>query len=489
MYWATKCGIVVFMLQCMTIGAQSFENLDLTQLCDSLPTGLCHWELSWGAENAVRPESPGDIPCLVIEGQNPQSVGFVEQSSTYTTPEISILQFSAEIRSTHISGKGAGLNVGLYDSDNNLIATRDMGGFYSVNWIQGTTDWKRYDIEIVVPEVTSKIKIGAIFYGQGQAYFRELRVSIIPIEGRKGSTLAEKYLEIVIDTISQHSLYRDSLAIEDLQRAALAIAGDAQSYKECHLAVNFLLESLRTYGDNHSFLMTSAEYENWKETGSQVSKIEYAKAKKIDSIGYIEVPPFHGGNQDMILAFADSLQHLIKELYEKGVKGWIVDLRSNTGGNMGPMVAGLGPLFSHERLGSLIDVNGVANHWYYQRGAYFWDKEEPWSVTHPVTLPKQLPIAVLISNRTGSSGEAVVVSFIGNARTRFFGQPTWGLTTGNGEFALPDGSRIFLASTIYADRDGNKFHGPIEPDTMLEDGSSTSYDEVLQAAIEWVVQF
>ena len=153
---------------------------------------------------------------------------------------------------------------------------------------------------------------------------------------------------------------------------------------------------------------------------------------------------------------------------------------------MEPMIAGLGPLFSSEKLGSLIDVEENGDAWYYKSGRYFGDHYKGWKVRNPVHLPEPGPIAVLTSGQTGSSGEIVAISFIGNARTRSFGSPTWGLTTGNRSFELPDGARIFLAATIMADRSNRKYDGPIHPDVLVEDNAETAEDEILMEATKWL---
>jgi C-terminal processing protease CtpA/Prc len=283
-----------------------------------------------------------------------------------------------------------------------------------------------------------------------------------------------------------HSLLRDSINISKLKYLALEIAGNAKIYSDCYLAIDFLLGSLRPYGDEHSFFMSPEEVKNWKNEGSQVSKIRFSTAKIMDGCGYILVPPFHGGNPKQMLAFADSLQKQIQFLSNAGIKGWILDLQENTGGNMEPMIAGLGPLFSSEKLGSLIDVNKQPDSWYYKNGKYYGDDYRGWNVTHPVHFDSKLPIALLTNNQTGSSGEAVVVSFIGNANTKRFGQSTWGLTTGNGSFDLEDGSKIFLASTIMSDRNGKEYTGSIPPDVDL---TGKTQEEVIQAAVKWIDSF
>jgi len=468
---------------------QGLKNLDFRQKCDSSKTGLCYWDLSWGEKNSVSPTLIDNRNALLIEGINEKSVGFVEQSYLATDiNDVQILSISANIKSYSVIGKGAGLNIGLYDSVGALIANKDMGGFYSIDWMQGTNDWMELTISIVCPIETKQIKVGMILYGKGKVWFSDFDLKRTSINSRKPSKLALQYITTVCDTITKNSLVRDSLDIVSLKETALEIAGPAKKYSDCFLAINFLLESLRPYGDHHSFFMSAEEVKNWESEGSQVSKITFPSYKVFDSCGYILVPPFHGGNPKQMIAYADSMQLAIDKLYNSKIKGWIIDLRQNTGGNMEPMIAGLGPLFIGEKLGSLVDVNGISDSWYYSNGKYFGDGYNGWTVSNPYKLPIHLPIAVLTSNQTGSSGEIVVVSFIGNSKTKSFGLPTWGLTTGNGSFELKDGSQIFLASTIMADRNNKQYTTSIIPDIAVEDKSTTDNDEIIAAAIKWILE-
>lgn len=469
------------------INGQDFRNLNFREKCDSSKTGLCYWDLSWGAKNSVRPEIIDNKNTLAISGQNENSVGFVEQEvSTSANSGIKILTISSLVKCEGVMGKGAGLNIGLYNSDGILIATKDMGGFYSLDWIAGTNDWKNYMISVVCPIETKKIKIGMILYGKGTVWFSDFDMKNTLIDGRKPSKLALQYINSACDIIVKNSLVKDSINIEVLKQTALNIAGQARVHSDCFLAISYLLESLRPFGDHHSFFMTAKEVENWKKEGSHVSKIEFPSFKIMDSCGYILVPAFHGGNPKQMTKYADSLQKGIEILSNLKIKGWIIDLRYNTGGNMEPMIVGLGPLFSSEKLGSLIDVRGKSNSWFYKDGKYYGDDYKGWHVSKPYKLTSILPIAVLTGNQTGSSGEVVSISFIGNSNTKSFGQPTWGLTTGNGSFDLKDGSQIFLASTIMADRNGKKYKASIHPDILVEDIAETDNDEIIDAAIKWI---
>jgi carboxyl-terminal processing protease len=460
---------------------QTFYNLDFEQRCDSSKTGLCHWDNSWGGKDAISPsDETGKNQSLLINVKN--NVGFAEQTAFFSvTAELRIISFSGKIKSESVEGKGAGLNIGIYDSSDNLLATRDMG-YASLNWIKGTKDWNEYEIKVVCPPGASKIKIGAILYGTGKAWFDDFKVSIVSGKERKPSKLADKYISAAIDTISLHSLMKDSIDIKSLKNSALQIAGDANKSSDCYLAITYLLESL---GDHHSFFMTPQEVKSWEGSSEQGADIKYPSYKIIDRCGYISVPYFHGGNSKLILSFADTLQSALRKLYASNIKGWIIDLRENTGGNMEPMLAGLGPIFSAEKLGYLVDVNNRKESWSYKDGTYYWENKKILTVSNPVTLSHDIPIAVLISSQTGSSGECVVVSFIGNSMTRIFGQPTWGLTTGNGSFDLSDGARIMLASTRMADRNGKIYYGSIEPDERLERNKNP--EDEIQYAVNWIL--
>ena len=71
--------------------------------------------------------------------------------------------------------------------------------------------------------------------------------------------------------------------------------------------------------------------------------------------------------------------------------------------------------------------------------------------------------------------------------TKTFGQPTWGLTTGNGSFDLADGGRMMLASTRMADRNGKIYIGSILPDEIIEKSTIEKQDIEIRAAINWIL--
>lgn len=66
--------------------------------------------------------------------------------------------------------------------------------------------------------------------------------------------------------------------------------------------------------------------------------------------------------------FATDLQRVIASLEASKPCGWVIDLRANGGGNMWPMLAGIGPLVGAGRLGSFKDPDGRGGSWSYENG-------------------------------------------------------------------------------------------------------------------------
>ncbi|HEX2032930.1 MAG TPA: PDZ domain-containing protein, partial [Chloroflexota bacterium] len=67
-------------------------------------------------------------------------------------------------------------------------------------------------------------------------------------------------------------------------------------------------------------------------------------------VGYLELPEHVGrgaddaANEAQGERYASEAHQLMREVDEPAVRGWIVDLRRNQGGNLWPMLAALGPL-------------------------------------------------------------------------------------------------------------------------------------------------
>ena len=106
------------------------------------------------------------------------------------------------------------------------------------------------------------------------------------------------------------------------------------------------------------------------------------------------------------------------------------------------------------------------------------------------TLKNPKPaVAVLLSRLTGSSGEAVLIAFIGRENTRFFGEPSYGVPTANDLHELSDGAALVLTEAYMADRNGTTYDDIIRPDQeVVTDWANVGNDkdEVLSTASRWL---
>lgn len=206
-------------------------------------------------------------------------------------------------------------------------------------------------------------------------------------------------------------------------------------------------------------------------------------------VGYIELPGMIG-DATAVKEYALATQQHMRELDQSGVSGWIVDLRRNTGGNMFPMLAGIGPLLGEGEPGSFVDVDGNSVNWSYRDGKFAVGEWIGAQVDAPYRLSQSAPpIAVLMSRFTRSSGELTALAFRGRSHTRSFGESTAGLPTANEGYVFSDGSTLFLTIALGADRTGQTYDSPLLPDDFVDADwmlFNSDSDPVLQAALQWL---
>ena len=204
--------------------------------------------------------------------------------------------------------------------------------------------------------------------------------------------------------------------------------------------------------------------------------------------GYVHVAGFSGTKEDC-LTFATAIQSALAEADNKPLLGWIVDLRVNTGGNMYPMIAGLGPLLGERELGYFVTADS-RDPWGYSKGGSYAGKTRLAEGSKPVKLQQgNLPVAVLMSSFTASSGEATLISFLGDPRVKTFGAPTYGVPTGNESYPMSDGAMLVLCTCLEADRTGKTYDSAIPPDVAVKQDWTryrSAGDPTIAAAKNWI---
>jgi hypothetical protein len=291
----------------------------------------------------------------------------------------------------------------------------------------------------------------------------------------------KKYIKQSIEIVKNKSLYSDSLNWKKIENEINIKSKELQSVDQCTVITNYIISELRKVGDNHSFFLIN---EKAKKMASNNNAIKEPTGKYLgNNIGYLNVPGIISINQSVCVDFANKIQNIIQSIDTLNVNKWIIDLRENRGGNMYPMIAGLGPLLGEGVLGYFIDKNETyKSAWSYENGKVGNLKvEAPYAI-----INKNIKIAVLIGEKTSSSGEMTTISFIGKNNTKLFGQPSGGYTTSNQGFKLSDGSYIYLATSYTADRNSKKYLSKIIPDITVE--SDSSFDKCIEIASKWLME-
>ena len=151
------------------------------------------------------------------------------------------------------------------------------------------------------------------------------------------------------------------------------------------------------------------------------------------------------------------------------------------GGNMWPMLVGVGPILGEDTLGYLVEPNNAKAVWRYEKGRALLDGDIQAETAHYYTLKSAKPVvAVLTDTLTASSGEAVAISFKARKHIRSFGAGTCGVSTNRSRFYLSDGSVILLTTAVFADRHLVRYGHSIASDEPLKSIA------VVPRAIRWI---
>jgi C-terminal processing protease CtpA/Prc len=174
-----------------------------------------------------------------------------------------------------------------------------------------------------------------------------------------------------------------------------------------------------------------------------------------------------------------------------GPCGWIVDVRGNTGGDIGPMLAAVAPLLGSGPALQYRYRDGATSTFIITGGGGLQADDRGKVVDIPARpvpfepLPTGTPVAVLHDHETASSGEGIVMAFRGRAHVRTFGTPTFGVPTGVAGHELADGSVLAITETIGVDATGTSHTGPIPPDETITPGVP---DPTVDAARNWLTR-
>lgn len=293
------------------------------------------------------------------------------------------------------------------------------------------------------------------------------------------SATARTHLTEVLDLMQQNSIKRLTVDWSSLRTRVEQQAASAQTVADLYPAIRLALSLV---GDGHSSYRSADSGTTLFVANRTCTPSGRPMPPLPAAIGYVYVGAFSGSGTQAT-EFANGIQASIAGADRDDLAGWIVDLRSNGGGNMWPMIAGLGPILGEGLLGYFIDPVGVEARWEYRGGAALSGGAPAATVTEPYRLRRERPrVAVLSDNAIASSGEATLIAFRQRPDTRSFGVASCGLSTANRGFPLSNGANLNLTVSTMADRTRRPYGDQVPPDETVADSA-----QAVQRAIAWLL--
>ncbi|MBQ8822234.1 MAG: hypothetical protein IJZ82_06290 [Lachnospiraceae bacterium] len=275
----------------------------------------------------------------------------------------------------------------------------------------------------------------------------------------------QRYVAIALDYMD-NGIYAEGDAWKAKKVAIMKRAENLENYADTHELLN---EALVIAGGKHSVLLTvNAQDALIAEQENPTVSLD------ADGILYVKLPAFAG--TEGAREYADKVVDFVEE-NEEEIKGVIIDLQDNTGGNLGPMLAAVSPFLPE---GQLLSFR-------------IKEKDQPVALSDgsvtgggsnmlvdEVEIDK-VPVAILQNEWTASSGEAVLLAFRGLDYAKTFGSSTAGYCSCNTVHYLYDGAMMQLTVGSNVARTGEEFcEVPILPEVETE--------TPLEAAKKWILE-
>ncbi|MFJ7953072.1 S41 family peptidase [Lysinibacillus sp. NPDC096418] len=266
---------------------------------------------------------------------------------------------------------------------------------------------------------------------------------------------ATKYGKVALDMIELNGYYTKD---EKWKKEKEKLEKEMEKVSVYEDTYPLIEEALQVGGGKHSFLLTKEDQQNLSVQN------EMPTVTREDDVLIIKLP-HHGDAVASGKQYAETVLQKIKN--NDDVKGAIIDLRGNSGGDMGPMITAVSPLLKD---GDLLHFefleNGTAVK--LEDGKSIGGGAQISTDISPFKL--NIPVAVLIDNRTASSGEAVLMAFMGQPHAKTFGQSTAGYASANMTLPLYDGAKINVTVAYNKTLDGRMFYDdPVPPEVETND--------------------
>ncbi len=207
------------------------------------------------------------------------------------------------------------------------------------------------------------------------------------------------------------------------------------------------------------------EFDIERSSQIETTTVDYGMVEGEDSVGYLRIREF-----DTVTV--DQYTEAMAELNAKGMKGLILDLRSNPGGDLNVVV----------EIARKILPSGLI--------VYTEDKEgNRKEYTCDGTNELQIPLVVLTNEYSASASEILAGAIQDYNKGTLVGTTTYGKGIVQSIRHLSDGTALKLTTSAYFTPSGRNIHGvgitpdievEMDYDQYYEDGTDTQFDKALE---------
>ncbi|MFK7934710.1 MAG: S41 family peptidase [Saprospiraceae bacterium] len=310
------------------------------------------------------------------------------------------------------------------------------------------------------------------------------------------------FYDQLFETLEENFLYSKSVNWEEIKPF---IKNEALQKDSLQAALSLCPTLFDTIKGDHLMVFAGENYyqSNLKK---QLSKEQFSEnflsiyteenpfeVKVIDEqYGYIFIP-----GMLLLNATRPELDSVSQEIYDaviqidttQNIKGWIIDLRLNIGGNSNVMLAGLYHLLGDNTVNLGLNAD---QHLKYRSGLYqgaLHENHQVLTKVQNVITPKtEVPVALITGVMTASAGEFVALGFRGRKNVQIIGEESYGFLTANDLFELPFDITAAITLSYGTDRTMNytKTIIPDVPISKKDNFTDLMKDENVKAAMEFI---
>jgi carboxyl-terminal processing protease len=307
--------------------------------------------------------------------------------------------------------------------------------------------------------------------------------------------IAHTNVDIFLGYCRQYALHRSAVDWNVIRDSAYLIAGESADIRQLGKAVKYIFGALH---DNHAtwvydhLIQVQGPNEGVSRVSSELMSAVMKNGAQLQVValdkntGYIRMPMINTTDPAQAAEKAAAIKAAIAGLSAAPLKKWVLDMRLCGGGNMEPMLNGLGDILEDGEMGGFTDNNGrFLKYWGMYNGTFHAGD----TVMAIRTNKVRNKLAILTGPVTASAGEAVSIALTGRPDTRSFGTPSFGQITCTNVFPMGSQGMLVISIGYYTDRNKKVYKMNISPGEVVagkEDFGNPKLDPTVIRAAAWL---